>query len=75
MTSKNDVSDDESPISSDTDDDEEATVVPTPPVCRIDESSIEDQPKDITFKNIKDGDAKRFLLFQFLLYELFCFQC
>lgn len=72
MSSKSDVSDDESPISSDTEDDEEATVMPTP-VCIVNECAIEDQPKNITFKNIKDGDAKRFDCFEFLLRKLLCF--
>lgn len=67
MISKNDDSDNESPISSDTEDDEEATVLPTPPDCSMNECTHEDPPKDITFKDIKNGNAKRFGCFDFLL--------
>jgi len=75
MTSKSDVSDDDSPLSSDTEDDEEVTMLPPPPDCSVNESANEHPPKNITFKDIKDDDAKRFGCFDLFLCKLICFQC
>lgn len=64
MAAASDVTGDSSPISSDTEEDDEATVLPTPPVHITNERLHVDLPKDITFKSIKDGDAKRLGCFE-----------